>query len=233
MLDGLFIDAESGDMSIEDSLLDVVHVSKYSQFARVYEFLKLHCRAREMDDTAALAKLEGQFRGRYVDGVFVPAEVTTPKRYHSVIIDSLTEIQKMAMYQLMGVTIGDVALDMEPDNPQFKEWGQAAEMIRLLVRSFRDLPMNVLIVCAEQVVQDEKKQMHKLPALPGKLAKEIQGFLDMVGYLVSAPNEQGIISRRLYLQPGRTYDAKNRFKHYDGAYIDNPSMAAIQAIRTK
>jgi len=116
---------------------------------------------------------------------------------------------------------------MEPENPQFKEWGQSQEMMRLLIRSFRDLDMNVIFVCAGQEQEDERKRRLFLPALPGKLASAFTGFLDFVGFLVAAPPEGGEVKRRLYLSPGQSYKAKNRFRNFTDQYIDNPTMALI------
>jgi len=221
MCDVLLIDAESGDMSIEDidsEHIDTVPVSNHRQFARLHEFLGLHCAARDKGDEDALWKLQNRFA----------PEINVLRKYKTVIIDSLTEVQKMAMYQLLGIKVGEHSLDIEPDSPQFKEWNTSSEMILLLVRSFRDLPMNVIVVCSQDVEIDDKKRMYRTPALPGKLSSRVQGFFDCVGYYVAgAANEGGEIQRRLWLQPGKTFHAKNRFPRFDGAYVDDPDMFAI------
>lgn len=219
MSDVLLGNVESGEMSVEHfDGLDDVPIHSYAQFARLYEFLRLHCRARDADDVATMKRLEEQFRG---------CEVDEPKRYRTIIIDSLTEVQKLAMYQLLGIVVGEHALDLEPANAQFKEWGSAAEMIRLLVRSFRDLPMHAIFVCSRTIDKDDKQKRYTTPALPGKLANEVQGFLDVVGYMIAAPDEKGEMKRRLFLTPGKTYQAKNRFAHFDGNHLDEPTMEKL------
>lgn len=226
MGDVLVIDAESGEMSIEDERVDVIPTTNFPQFARIYEFLKLHVAIRDTGDLEKLARLESKFKG----GI----KIDTPKHYNTVIIDSLTEVQKYCMYQLLGINIGSQALDLEPESPEFKEWGRSREMIGLLVRSFRDLPMHVIIVCSEDRVQNEKKQFVAEPNLPGKLSLDIQGFMDVIGYLVSSPaSEGGEQQRRLYLAPGKTYAAKNRFKGWTGSYIDNATMAKLYELANK
>ncbi len=223
MSDVIFIDAESGTKVIEDrDDIDVVTITAYSQFARIYEYLKLHCKARDANDIDTLRKLESMFKR-------IPAEqIETPKRYKTVIVDSLTEVQKYCMYQLLGIKVGEAILDVEPDAPQFSEWNKSAEMIRLLVRSFRNLDMNVLFVCSRDEDKDERNQFVFVPNLPGKLALEINGFFDMVGFMVAAPNADNTqMLRRLYLVPSRTWKAKHRFTSFRGAYIDNPSMKEI------
>lgn len=219
MGDVIVADAESGEMSIEDERIDVIPTSNFGQFARIFEFLRLHCQLRDKGDLEKMAALESKFKGY---------AVTTPKHYNTVIIDSLTEVQKYCMYQLLGINIGTQALDLEPESPEFKEWGRSREMIGLLIRSFRDLPMHVIIVCSEDRVQNEKKQFVSEPNLPGKLSLDIQGFVDIVGYLVASPaSEGGEQQRRLYLAPGKTYAAKNRIKGWNGTYLDNPTMSKL------
>lgn len=226
MQDAIFLDIESGGRTIQDREdIDAVTITAFSQFARVYEFLRMHCQARDANDVEKMKKLESFFKTIDPNNPFV---VDKPKRYHTVIVDSLTEVQKYCMYQLLGVTVGQFALDMEPENPQYAEWNKSTEMIRLLVRSFRNLDMNTIFVCSRLEDQDEKKRFFHAPALPGKLSNEVQGFFDAVGYYISgAATEGGAIQRRLYLSPGSTYKAKNRFAGWDGTYLQDPTMADI------
>lgn len=222
MCDVLYIDAEAGDMSLEErDNVDVIQISTYNQFARVYEFLRLHCKARDAGDLEGLSKLETHYKG-----LKDPVPKNKVKKYQTVVIDSITEVQKYCMYMLLGIEVGSFELDMEPQAAQFAEWGKAAEMIRLLVRSFRDLPMHVIFVAAENTTEDEAKRQLKTPALPGKLSKEIQGFLDVVGYLYAASTDQGM-RRRLFLEPGKTWNAKNRAQWIKRPYIDDPTMELL------
>lgn len=225
MNDVLMISAESGDMTVDDvPNLDIIAINQYKQIARIYEFLRLHVQLRNKGDVESLIKLENRFRPPDPND----PPITVPRMYQTVILDSLTEIQKYVMYQLLGISVGAQALDSEPDSPQFAEWGKSAEMIRLLVRTFRDLDMNVLFVAAMSKEQDERKRWCHQPALPGKLANEVQGFMDFVGfYVAGAASEGGEMQRRLFLTPGQTYQAKNRFKRWNGTFLDNPTMADI------
>jgi len=231
MKDVLYISAEGGDLTIEGFDLDIVPVYNYAQFARVHEFLRLHCKYRDAyreGNTVAkekLIKLEAMLRG--VD----EGSIKEPKLYNTVGVDSLSEVQKYCMYQLLGIKVGEFSLDIEPETPQWAEWGKSAEMIRLLVRSFRDLPMHVLFVCARAEEQDHQKRFHYKPLLPGKLANEIQGFFDVVGYLMAAPTEGEGMHRRLWLEPGQTFQAKNRFTDFKERYLDDPSMSKLISIK--
>lgn len=244
MRDVLFADAESGELAIEDfPNIEAVTISNFAQFARLYEYLRLHCHLRDTNDLEKLAKTEIHFKGLELPRPDMTDDErkdamemikANPRKFRTVIIDSLTEVQKYCMYQLLGIKVGVQALDVEPENAQFAEWGKSAEMIRLLVRTFRDLKMNSIFVCSKQEDQDHIKRIHHKPALPGKLANEVQGFLDCVGFYVAAPADGGEQVRRLYLTPGVTYQAKNRFRKFAASkttFIENPSMQSIWDLR--
>jgi len=219
MNDLLFINAESGDLSLPKGM-DKVDVKDYATLARVFEFLRAHTRYRDAGDIKRMTDLEARLRGE---------PVSEPKVYHTVIVDSLTEVQTYLMYQLLNLDIDNWALDVTPESPEYKEWGQSSEMIQLLVRTFRDLPMHVIFVCSAQEVSDDRNRLLKRPNLPGKLAGKVQGFLDVVGYLDTAPDKDGNVIRRLWMQPGtRLFQAKHRFRnHPDLKYIDNPTLSDL------
>lgn len=232
MKDVLFLNIEAGDESIRHMDLDIVDISDFSQFARVHEYLRIHCKHRDQweDDKdeaakARLIELEAILKGVEEDSI------KEPTMYRTVIIDTLTEVQKYCMYGLLGVQIGEWALDMAPEAPEWQDWSKSAEMIRLLIRSFRDLPMHTIIVCAQANEQDHQKRFHHHPLLPGKLANEAQGFFDVVGYLVAAPTEGGGMHRRLWLEPGQTFKAKNRFADFKDRFVDDPTMANLSKLR--
>lgn len=224
MRDVLFLDAEAGEMAIPDELLeDRIRITDYATVARVYEFLRLHVRYRDAGDDDRLLALEQRLRP--------DKEITKPKKYYTVIIDTLTEIQTYLMYQLLQVDRDNWDLDTPPDTAEYKEWNQSSEMIMLLVRSFRDLPMNVIIVCSEQEVTDDHNRILKRPGLPGKLALKVQGFPDLVGYLDAKTNADGNTVRRLWLQAGRaSFSAKHRFRGIDVNYLDEPTLEALLAL---
>jgi len=224
----LYINAEAGDESIKSFDIDLVDVTNFSQFARVHEYLRQHCKLRDSykDDGSQearqkLIQYEASLKG------LEEGDIDEPTLYYTVVIDSLTEVQKYCMYQLLGIEVGRYALDLEPETPQWTEWGKSAEMIRLLIRTFRDLPLHTIVVCGQAQEQDHQKRFHYGPLLPGKLANEVQGFFDVVGYFVAQPTEGGEMYRRLWLEPGQTFKAKNRFRDFDGRYLDNPSMADL------
>lgn len=217
----LMISAESGDLSVEDADMDIITVKNYRVLSKIYEFLRQHCIARDAKDIDKLRQLHERVTGESVE---------EPPQYYTVIIDSLTEVEAHCMNQLLGVT--DVTkLDEEVQSAEWAEYKKNNNMITRLVRNFRDLPIHVIVVASEQFNQDETKKYRYSPNLTGKLSKQVQGFFDMVGYLVvgQAGEEGGELPRRLYVQPSATgrFDAKHRYSKFKGSYFDNPTISKI------
>ncbi len=214
----------------------VIPVQTFKQYGNIYEFLKLHVKFRDDNDMIKLRRLEGQIKG-------FPAEICRddkeleklipkPKKIRTVITDSLTEAQKYCMYQILGIDPLTQRIDAEPDQAQYQDWGRSREMIQFLVRRLRDLPVNSIFICGQDTDQDTAKKWFYTPLLPGKLAGDVRGLVDVVGYYATIPQEGGRITRRLFLVGG-TYGnahiaAKNRFgENLKTSFIDDPSMATI------
>ncbi|KAH0536192.1 hypothetical protein GP486_008900, partial [Trichoglossum hirsutum] len=191
MGDVLMVDAESGDMTLQGSLriknVDNIHhirVTNFMQVARIHDYLKAHCKHRDANDEEALYRLQAKVTGRTVDQL---KEAGPAPRYKTVIVDSLTEVDVYCTYGILNLDVdkvlrGDTG---DLDVAGWPEFRKNNEMIKLLVRAYRDLPLNVIFTCAEQWTQDETKKFHYTPALTGKLSGQVQGFVDIVGYLVT------------------------------------------------
>lgn len=233
MRDVIMIDAESGDLTLMDStrikkpdLISHIRVNTFKQVAYVQEFLKAYCKARDENNVNSMRALYCRVTG------MDPADVPEPPLYRTLIIDSLTEIEVYCVYQLLNINLEGTDIGADIDVAGWPEFRKNNEMVKLLVRAFRDLPMNVIFVCAESYTQDEQKKFHYSPALTGKLATQVQGFVDIVGWITvgQATEGQTEAPRRVYVQPvagGPKFDAKNRRASFRGAFFDNPSMASI------
>jgi hypothetical protein len=126
---------------------------------------------------------------------------------------------------------------MDPEETDVAGWPEFRknnQMMQIVIRAYRDLPMHVIFVCPAGYNQDEKKVFHWTPALTGKLSNQVQGFVDIVGYLVPGQlKEEGKeAARRLFVQPitgtptGK-FDAKNRRASFKESWFDNPTMGEI------
>jgi hypothetical protein len=245
MCDVLYVSLEGGEKTLKEvarlckknnvdpNRIMVIPVESYSQYAFVYEFLKIHVKARDKKDIDTLRKLEAQVRNLPMeirnDPKALEEAIPKPMQFRTVISDSLTEAQKYCMYQILGINPATQKLDAEPDAAQFQDWGKSREMIQFLVRRFRDLPIHSIFICGQSIEQDAKKQFHYDPMLPGKLSNDVRGLVDTVGFLVGIPQEGGGVIRRCYLQGGMYQGAhiaaKNRYgTNLKGLWIDNPTM---------
>lgn len=231
MKDVLLINAEGGDMSIEDEDAEdifTVRVKTFKVLSSVNQYLKSHCRTRDDKELSTEEKTEKfcEQQARLMD--CEPDEISTPAIFNTVIIDSLTEIEAYCFNQLLGIS-ERTRIDEETSTAEFKEYKQNNGMILRLIRDFRDLPMHVIFICAEQFTQDENKKMKYSPDMTGKLTKKIQGFMDMVGYYEVGRDEEGKKRRRLSVAPSASgkYDAKHRYVNFHGDYFDNPTLGSI------
>lgn len=235
MQDVLMIDAESGELTLQDSpriqnadRIYHIRVTTFKQVARVQEFLKAYCKAREENNVERMRTLYSQVSG-------IPAaDIDYVPKFKTVIIDSLTEVETYCVYGILGIDSSKV-VDEDIETAGWPEFRKNNEMVKLLVRAFRDLPMHCIFVCAEQYTQDEQKRYHYTPALTGKLSAQVQGFVDIVGWLtVGAPQDGRVEApRRMYIQPistGPKFDAKNRRPTYKNAFFDDPTMPAIMKL---
>jgi hypothetical protein len=111
-------------------------------------------------------------------------------------------------------------------------WGSSREMVNFLVRRFRDLEINSIFITGVDETEDSKKKKWFAPMLPGKLSKDVQGLVDIVGYIQKIPQDNGTVIRRLFLEGG-TYGgvniaAKHRFgPALKGCYLDEPTMQKL------
>lgn len=156
--------------------------------------------------------------------------------YKTIIMDSLTEIQKFSMYQIMidlvkkGRNSGE---PVDPDVPGMREWGKNGEQIRKLVRAFRDLPCNTIFTALVNADKNPRsgKVVHR-PSLPGKLQHEIAAFVDIVVYLYKKEVEEAGETNqvwRLLTQSTEEYIAKDRTNKLP-LVVEAPTMQRVHDI---
>lgn len=234
MRDVLFIDCEAGDLTIatEDQkdyaesahkYIDVVTVNTFKQLARVQEFLKLHCQLRDQSDDGGEEKLK-ELEQKLMPETYDAGRKA--RRYHTVIIDSLSEAETFSMYQLLGIS-DRTRLDEDVASPEWAEYKRNHGQILRTIRAFRDLPMHVLMTAAAAYIQDDQKRMNWQPALTGRLAKQCQGFMDVVGFMYVTSGEDGKKVHNMQVQPTPRINAKCRFSNFKLTGWSNPTMKTI------
>jgi len=233
MRDILFIDAEAGDTTVltepdkeyydaARKYVDVVRVTTFKELSRVQEYLKAHCTLRDAGNDEKLKELEKKLR----PSDFNPD--TPPRKYNTVILDSLSEAEIFSMYQLLGIT-ERTRLDEEMAESGWPEFRKNHSQILRMIRAFRDLPMHVLMTSAADYSQNEAKLFVYKPQLTGKLAKQCQGFMDVVGFMAVVAGEEGKPLRRMFVQPNARWNAKCRFASYKEPHYDDPDLKKILA----
>jgi len=145
--------------------------------------------------------------------------------YDTVVLDSLTEMQKFSMYNIMRQVIQDNP-DRDPEVPSIREWGKNIEQIRRLVRAFRDLSMNTILTAL--AVTDKDSDSGKIvtrPSLSGKLAMEVGGFVDIVGYIYTKVID-GEVQRLMLTQGTDRVIAKDRSDTLPSV-VEHPDMSVL------
>lgn len=135
--------------------------------------------------------------------------------YKWVCLDSLSEIAEQVL-----VSEKDGAKDPR------QAYGEMADVMVRMVKRFRDLPMNVVMVCKGRSKEDEGKQVWE-PVLPGQQLTEKLPFLfDEVFCLVAAVKD-GEVRRALRTSADGKYLAKDRSGRL--APWETPNLAHIYA----
>lgn len=150
--------------------------------------------------------------------------------FNTVIIDSLSEAQKFDMLHIMKDVAKNNAKMIE-EVPSMREWGINLEHMRKFVRGFRDLEINTIFTCL--AAKDKDARTGKFlygPALSGKLAGEVAGFLDEVFYMYMkegvADDGSEVQQRLLLTGKTETIIAKDRSGKLP-LVVENPTMQKI------
>ncbi len=156
--------------------------------------------------------------------VYEMVAMDTEDHYKTIVLDSLTELHSVIMNDVM-ITRLEKRPDLAGEPPGMKEWGLAGDKLKKVVRAFRDLPCNTILIALDKTDKDENGKVSIAPALPGQLSMNIPGFLDIVGYM-TANDEEDQIVRRLQTQKTRKVIAKDRTGVLP-AVIESPSIPLI------
>jgi phage nucleotide-binding protein len=153
-----------------------------------------------------------------------------PGLYRTVVLDSITEIQKYGMYEIMAKTVKEDP-ERDPDLPGIGEWGKNTEQMRKVIRAFRDLPMNTIFTALARTEKDKKGKVTTQPSLSAKLANEAAGFLDIVVYMYRKVEDEQIV-RRILTMATDEITAKDRTDRLP-PYLDNPTMQELYTITSE
>lgn len=132
--------------------------------------------------------------------------------YRTVVIDSLSELQKLDMRTVMQEEYNRQPDRTDKDVPSQRAWGKSQERLRRIIRGYKDLPVHTIMTAKVTQTTDEQTNVtHYYPALPGKMRGDAPGFFDIVGYLRVKEEQNGAVIRRLLqIQASSKIVAKDR-----------------------
>lgn len=235
MRDILNIDCEKGDLVISDNerikepqfvLENRIPCNDFRTVAQVHDFLKAHCKHRDDNNIDKLRETEAWLRGCPLE------EVEVPKKFRAVMIDTLSEVDTYCNYAILGVTQEKVLEEATPggdvDVAGWAEFRKNNQMMQMICRAFRDLPIHVLVSAHRVYAEDDKKRRFYSPALTGQLRTQVPGFFDMVGYMTTEKVGE-VHERRMYVKPvgNQLFTAKNRRPMFKADYFKDPTMTDI------
>lgn len=233
----LLLNAEKGHLTLASGRESFKHIQRidindYEDFSRVTEYVEAFARLRELGTPKAMAailELERHFRG--------DPSLEEPTMWRTVIIDSLSEIDRLDLNALIG-SEEDTPLDEELPAEEWGEFKMNKRRIESAMRKYRNMAMHVIFICARNWTEETKAEVKTkkyAPALTGQLSQSVQGFVDIVGHLTLSKVEgasagtrsSSKVTRRLHVQATGKWDAKCRFSAYDRPHFDNPTMRSI------
>lgn len=124
--------------------------------------------------------------------------------YDVVVLDSLTEVQKMQINEIGGQS-----------KMKQQTWGTIGDDLRTIVRQLRDLPLHVIAVCLSKETEDDDVGCRVRPALSGSMKEEVSGFFDLVGYAHVVRTEKGPRHRLAFTSAGDRLVTKDRSGRLD------------------
>lgn len=152
-------------------------------------------------------------------------EAKDPKLvYTTVVFDTLSELAKLDMRE-----IAKAANKANPNQSEYvpspREYLISGERVREIVRSFRDLPCNVIFNCHSGDGKDNSNATIFFPQFTGKLRHEIAGFIDIVGYM-TAFQKEGKFANQMQTMKTKNVAAKDRSKALPNI-IEMPTLPMI------
>lgn len=138
--------------------------------------------------------------------------------FRSVVIDSLTELQKKVIDQTTGIS-----------RPTQADWGDVLRTMETNVRQMRDLLFHPTrpLECVCLVALTHNRDGKFRPFVKGQLELTLPGYIDLVGYLYVENGSNGELVRKMLVQPLGDYDAKDRTNAVTVAYgpvVANPNL---------
>jgi len=166
----------------------------------------------EVKGLSMLRNIFAELRGPKKGDTYVPEH-----DYTWLVIDSISEIAETILVE-----------EKAKSKDIRKIYGELADMMLMLIKGFRDMPINVVFLCKEARIDDDGRQF-ALPSMPGKkTGDEMPFLLDEVFHMVARKGDGGITERVFITTPDERRVAKDR-----SGKLDQVELADLGAIFTK
>ncbi len=154
---------------------------------------------------------------------------TNPGLYKAVDLDSLTEMNYLNITSVVTEAVERSPKPRDEDVPEMQDYLKSSFQMRHLVRQFRNLPVHTFWTAGvADVMNPLTKLSEVVPALTGKLTREIPGLFLIVGYLAIMEDENHKSHRSLVVQPTGRFTAKDRSEGGKlGDYVVDPTLPHI------
>ena len=139
-----------------------------------------------------------------------------------LIVDSISEIAEVILINQKKVTVNGKLVDPR------QAYGAMQDQMIALIRAFRDLPLNVVMIAKCEKAQDENGRLLNYPSTPGnKLGQALPYMFDEVWAMRIQKDAQGFEHRVIQTQPDYNWTAKDRSGALEA--LEAPNLADILA----
>jgi len=156
------------------------------------------------------------------------------KKYKTVIIDSVTELQSLNLLELVNKNIKkkNQQNTRTQDDIYQEDYGKSTTQLRRVFRMFRDCPINTIMIALPKYkfppgATDAATLAEVMPSLTTKLGDSLMGFVDFVWYLYTEEDDKGKEVRKLLTRDHGVYRAKTRgirFAEALGLVYEGPTI---------
>jgi len=158
-----------------------------------------------------------------------PEPVKEPTIIKTIVFDSLTAYQRMAMSEVTNESDSLKVANLK--KAQFDDWGKNKKLMRNLINLLFGLKSYNIVCTALSQVRDVNGTQKLVPDIEGGFRNEIGGFFDIVGFMAKEYNPLKKTTNRVIYWEDPATIAKNRLiaiREPKDAKLLNPTMATIE-----
>lgn len=185
----LFLDFDRGSASLFGSGIKVVTIEDWDQ----YSYVLTELNKPDPDEYKYYYKDGNPAKGLLNPKKEQPAGcIYDQVKWSSLVIDSITETHTYSLQGTVEKRVRNLlAKNKEVDNPdrldinivEYADVGKALNQMRRFLRTYRDLPMHILVTALAGSKILPKEGTVILPALTGQLAEESVSMYDVCAYM--------------------------------------------------